>query len=137
MKNNTKLIMETWRRFLNEENMQDDGSEEYSDEFRDQPAEFGYQEDYAEDALDPMNPDDDGEYDESGEAFQARTKERHGHYFDPQERRPAGPPVPADDSLADEDVVADIDAFEERMEDPEDDYDSQDYLGDFPTGLDD
>lgn len=137
MKNNTKLIMETWRRFLNEENMQDDGSEEYSDEFRDQPAEFGYQEDYAEDALDPMNPDDDGEYDESGEAFQARTKERHGHYFDPQERRPSGPPVPADDSLADEDVVADIDAFEERMEDPEDDYDSQDYLGDFPTGLED
>ena len=125
MKNNTKLIMETWRRFLNEENMQDDGSEEYSDEFRDQPAEFGYQEDYAEDALDPIDPEGDGEYDESGEAWQARTKERHGHYFDPEERRPSGPPVPADDSLADD--LRMLDDSAPMLDEPDSDYDDIPY----------
>ena len=122
MKNNTKLIMETWRRFLNEE---------------DAP---GFDDEYAPDMPDDeadsevFGVDEEG-YGDEGREFEERTRERHGQYFDPEEPVD-GPPVPVDDSLSDEDVVADIDAFEERMEDPEDDYDP-DYISSFPTGIDD
>ena len=132
MKNNTKLIMETWRRFLNENDPVDDS------EVLDAP---GYHDAYADDMPeDEMDSEvygvDEEGYGDEGREFEEATRERHGHYFDPEEPVD-GPPVPADEDLSDEEAMTDIETFEERMEDPEDDYNSLDYLDNFPTGLDD
>ena len=116
MKNDTKLIMETWRRFLNENNPVDDAP--------------GYHDAYADDMPeDEMGSEvygvDEEGYGDEGREFEETTRERHGQYFDPEEPVD-GPPVPADEDLAGEDVVADINAFESEMEE-EEDYDLDDY----------
>jgi len=111
MKNNTKLIMETWRRFINENQ-----SDEF-DVLRDEPEEGYYDDEYnpegdmvdmnSEPYHDDYNPegfdpDEDG-YDESGKEFQSR----YGQYNDPELPAPEGEPVSDEDLEDDFDVVRD------------------------------
>ena len=96
MKNNTKLIMETWRRFLNENDPVDEP------EVLDAP---GYHDAYADDMPeDEMDSEvygvDEEGYDETGRDFQ----DRYGQYSDPEDPEPTGEPV-EDEDLSGFDVI--------------------------------
>ena len=69
MKNDTKLIMETWRKFINETSV---NSEE--------PVQGYYDDEYNPDGYDP----------------DAMPEERYGQYGDPEDPNPVGPRVEAD-----------------------------------------
>lgn len=121
MKNNTKLIMETWRRFLNENDPIDEP------EVLDAP---GYHDAYADDMPeDEMDSEvygvDEEGYDETGRDFQ----DRYGQHGDPEDPVPEGPQVPADpDMVDDSQELSDEEYYGLSMDDSsEDDYHGHDF----------
>ena len=105
MKNNTKLIMETWRKFLNESMPEELDAPGYHD---------AYADDMPDDEMDSevYGVDEEG-YDDTGREFQTR----YGHDHDPEDPRPTGAPV-SDEDLSDFDVMRD---------EPEEGYYDDDY----------
>ena len=85
MKNNTKLIMETWRRFINEEI--DDASLETGFEADDDsmPTEF--------------DPEDGNYFDEESQGLDR--EDEYGFDSDPEDRDLKGDPVPVDPDMVD------------------------------------
>ena len=104
MKNDTKLIMETWRRFINEE--VDDASLETGFDAEDDsmPTEF--------------DPEDGNYFDEESQGIDR--EDEYGFDSDPEEPALDGPQVPADPDMLNHDEVS--------MEDEsEDDYFGHDF----------
>jgi hypothetical protein len=95
MSNDTKLIMETWRKFINEGPQEADMLESEEDF-------AGFDDEYAPDAPDDeegsvvYGSDEEG-YDESGREFQAR----FGQFGDPEDPEPEGEQVPQDPDMLD------------------------------------
>lgn len=116
MKNDTKLIMETWRKFINETSV---NSEE--------PVQGYYDDEYNPDGYDPdaemQEPVQgyyDDEYNPDGYDPDIMPEERYGQYGDPEDPNPVGPRVEADPNEFNNDEVS--------MEDEsEDDYYGHDF----------
>ena len=116
MKNDTKLIMETWRRFINETSVNAEEPEQgyYDDEYNPD----GYDPDA--ELQEPVQGYYDDEYNPDGYDPDAMPEERYGQYSDPEDPNPAGPRVEANPNEFNHDEVS--------MEDEsEDDYFGHDF----------
>ena len=114
MKNNTKLIMETWRKFINEEI--DDASLETGFEADDDsmPTEF--------------DPETGNYFDEESQGLDR--EDVYGFDSDPEARELEGDPVPADPDMVDTRYrrPSDEEYYGLSMDDPsEDDYYGHDF----------
>ena len=121
MKNNTKVIMESWRRFLSEEDLVGKPEDLDASGFDDE-----YAPDMPEDELgsEVYDVDEDG-YDDSGRDFQ----EKYGQHSDPEDPTPEGEPVPADpDMVNPRQKMRDEEYYGLSMDDEtEDDYYDHDF----------